>query len=165
MAPNEQQDLIARISTFLRGIGLAVEPAALAMATVLPAIWVEGGRLYFDPARLRFPGDLLHEAGHLAVAPAAERQALTGDIDRGPGEEMMAIAWSWAALVHLQLAPEVVFHDEGYKGGSQAIIENFSAGRFFGVPMLQWTGMTLEPKQARATGAPAFPAMLKWLRD
>ena len=165
MDPDKQQDLIARISAFLHDIGLPVEPASLTMATVLPAIWVECGRLYFDPTRLRFPGDLLHEAGHLAVTPAAERQALTGNIDRGPGEEMMAIAWSWAALIHLQLAPEWVFHAEGYKGGSQAIIENFSAGRFFGVPLLQWAGMTFEPKQALAASAPPFPAMLKWLRD
>ena len=54
---------------------------------------------------------------------------------------MAAIAWSWAALVHLRLDPAVVFHQEGYRGGSQSLIENFSMGRFVGVPMLRWMGM------------------------
>ncbi|MET1076853.1 MAG: hypothetical protein ABWY06_02420 [Pseudomonas sp.] len=157
--------MLERIVDFLGFIGLHVEAAEVPLDTVLPAIWVENGCLYYDPQRLRHPGDLLHEAGHLAVAPAAERTSLTGNIDRGPGEEMMAIAWSWAALTHLRLPPSSVFHAEGYRGGSQSIIDNFSAGRFFGVPMLQWTGMTLEPPQAIARGLAPFPHMLKWLRD
>ncbi len=162
---HEQQPALDLILDFLSAIGLVVEAAEVPLDTVLPAIWVEAGNLYYDPLRLRHPGDLLHEAGHLAVAPAAERNSLTGDIDRGAGEEMMAIAWSWAALTHLRLPPACVFHAEGYRGGSQSIIENFNAGRFFGVPMLQWTGMTLEPPQALARGLAPFPHMLKWLRD
>ncbi|MES2818302.1 MAG: hypothetical protein V4812_04865 [Pseudomonadota bacterium] len=41
----------------------------------------------------------------------------------------------------------------------------FSAGRFFGVPLLQWAGMTHEPKQAEAAGVEPFPAMRIWLRE
>ena len=77
----------------------------------------------------------------------------------------MAIAWSWAALVHLELDPEVVFHPAGYKGWSQTIIENFSQGRYFGVPMLQWLGMTADEQGAEDLGVAPFPHMIKWLRD
>ena len=41
----------------------------------------------------------------------------------------MAIAWSYAAGVHLGLSASLVFHEMGYRGGSQALIDNFSMGR------------------------------------
>jgi hypothetical protein len=37
--------------------------------------------------------------------------------------------------------------------------------RYFGVPALQWIGLTAEPRRARELGVPPFPHMLKWLRD
>ena len=80
---------------------------------------------------------------------------------------MAALAWSYAALRHLDLAPEIVFHPDGYKGGSQALIDAFSthaSGATIGVPLLQYYGMTLEPKFAAARGADPFPHMLRWLR-
>src|SRR5258708_1523489 len=55
---------------FLRGIGLAVSIGEIEGPTVLPGIRVVAGGLVVDPARLKHPGDLLHEAGHLAVMPA-----------------------------------------------------------------------------------------------
>jgi hypothetical protein len=77
---------------------------------------------------------------------------------------MMAIAWSYAAAVHMGLDPAVVFHDDGYQGGGSSIVENFSQGHFFGVPMLQWLGMTVEPAQSSSRGLAPFPHMLQWLR-
>ena len=68
---------------------------------------------------------------------------------------MAAIAWSYAAALHLNLAPEVVFHAAGYRGGSRSMIENFSAGRYIGVPFLKWIGLTGDN----------YPAMTRWLRD
>ena len=76
----------------------------------------------------------------------------------------MAIAWSYAAILHLQLPPDVVFHPEGYRGGSQSMLENFSAGRFLAVPMLQWLGMTLDEKRAKEAGAAPYPKMIRWVR-
>lgn len=49
----------------------------------------------------------------------------------------------------------MVFHEAGYKGGSEAFISNFSAGRYPGAPLLQWMGMTTVKE---------FPAMTLWLR-
>jgi hypothetical protein len=81
------------------------------------------------------------------------------------GEEMGAIAWSWAALMHLGLAPEVLFHPQGYKGGADALIENFSIGRYIGVPILQWKGMAFEPRIAENNGQKPFPHMVKWILE
>jgi hypothetical protein len=44
------------------------------------------------------------------------------------------------------------------------LISNFAAGRFVGTPLLQWYGMTFEPRLAQEQGVEPFPFMLKWLR-
>lgn len=66
--------------------------------------------------------------------------------------------------MHLQLPPEVVFHAAGYKGGAQSILDNFAAGRYLAVPMLQWLGLTHDETQARDLGAEPYPKMQAWLR-
>ena len=81
------------------------------------------------------------------------------------GLEMAAIAWSYAAAVHLNLDPAVVFHEEGYRGGAQTILENFQAGRYIGVPLLQYMGLTADAKRAQAINVEPYPHMLRWLRD
>jgi hypothetical protein len=154
----------ALIIAFLREIGLVVHEQALAGPTFLPGIALVDGALVVDPAQLRYPGDLLHEAGHLAVAEPARRPQISGSAGDDPAEEMMAIAWSYAAGVQLQLDPSVVFHDDGYKGGAANMREAFTSGGYIGLPMLQWVGMALDARQAEAQGLPAYPAMLRWLR-
>lgn len=149
---NPIADLIA---DFLIEIGLQVRAGAVPDLTFLPGIHVANGVLIVDEARLTYPGDLLHEAGHLAVTPATQRNSVDGDTGENGGEEMAAIAWSYAASVHLGLVPEVVFHAAGYRGGSRSLIENFSAGRYIGVPFLKWIGLTGDN----------YPAMARWLRD
>jgi len=152
-----------RILAFLDSIGIKVAAEPLGEGTFLPAMAIRGGLLVVDPDRLRYPGDLLHEAGHIAVTEPALRPALN-TVPDDPGEEMAAIAWSWAACRALGLAPEVLFHEEGYRGASRAFIENFTNGRTLGVPMLAWFGMTAEPNRAAATGLAPYPAMSRWLR-
>ena len=157
--------LTGRIVDFLRRIGLTVHAGAIPEPTVLPGIKVDHGALVVDEARLKFPGDLLHEAGHLAVVNPARRAAMHRDVGNNGAEEMCAIAWSYAAALHLGINPALVFHAEGYRGGGASILENFAQKRTFGVPMLQWAGMTFEDKQARQHGVAAFPHMRRWLRD
>jgi hypothetical protein len=77
---------------------------------------------------------------------------------------MAAIAWSYAAALHVGIDPAVVFHADGYRGGSAAILDNFSEGHFFGVPLLQWYGLTYDADQALRQGATPFPAMRQWVR-
>jgi hypothetical protein len=153
-----------KIIGFLREIGLDVRAAPIEGATVLPGITVNRGALVFDPQNLKFPGDLLHEAGHLAVKTPAERSQCTVDVGNDPAEEMMAIAWSYAAIRHLGLPPETVFHSDGYRGGSDSLLENFAAGRYLAVPMLQWIGLAYDEKRAAENGSAPYPAMRHWLR-
>jgi hypothetical protein len=156
--------LTRSIAGFLSNIGIVVESCQLRQETFLPGILIDAGRLMVDEEKLRHPGDLLHEAGHLAVVSPQRRAQLQGNVGTGDGaEEMPAIAWSWAALTHLELDPEVVFHADGYHGASASIIENFSQGYYFGVPVLQWLGMTWDEAQAVAQGVAPYPHMIKWL--
>lgn len=76
---------------------------------------------------------------------------------------MAAIAWSWAAVIELGLEPGIVFHEHGYRGGSVALVENFSAGRYIGVPVLEWLGLTAGDERAGRLGVEPFPAMMRWL--
>ena len=55
-----------------------------------------------------------------------------------------------------------MFHPHGYRGGAGAILENFSAGRYFGVPLLAAYDMCVDPGVKGKPGA--FPLMLRWLR-
>jgi hypothetical protein len=68
-----QSDLLA---TFARDVGIAVEAATLAAATLLPGLEIRGGVVRIDEERLLHPGDILHEAGHVAVSDPATRPAL-----------------------------------------------------------------------------------------
>ena len=156
--------LVQTLAAFVTSIGLEVVAAELPDPTFLPGLQIEHGRLLVDEARLRYPGDLLHEAGHLAVAPPARRPTMHHNVGDNAAEEMMAISWSYAAILHLNLDPDIVFHPDGYSGGSDSLLENFAAGRYLALPMLQWTGMALDAPTAAAQGRPAFPSMIAWLR-
>lgn len=132
----------------------------------LPGLLIENGNIIIDKENLLYAGDLLHEAAHLAVVPAAERIEICGaDIGKrkdAPAEEMMAIAWCYAACLYMGIDPAFVFHEKGYKGGGKNIIENFRQGRYIGVPVLEWLGMTNTNKENNLA---IYPAMIKWLRD
>jgi hypothetical protein len=159
------EPLTARIADFLQEIGLEVCPAELTEPCFLPGVHVARGRLLVDESRLLHPGDLLHEAGHVAIMPAAERAQRQGDVGADLGEEIGAICWSYAAAVHLGLDPAVVFHPDGYRGASDGFLENFRQGRYVGVPLLQWMELTLDEKNARERGVAPYPHMLRWLRE
>ena len=154
---------------FIRAVGIPVTFTTLPAGTFLPGALIQNGELIIDTAKLLYPGDILHEAGHIAVVPAAERGLLHNDnipqrLQR-EAEEMMAIAWSYAACIYLDIDPYFVFHENGYKGGGKELADNFNAGQYFGVPMLQFAGMSAEPGLSARLQLPAFPNMAKWLRD
>lgn len=152
------------ILEFLTEIGQPARAGAVPDEAVLPGITIDRGALVFDPGGLVAAGDLLHEAGHLAVLDPTERERVDRDAGDDGGLEMAAIAWSWAALVHLRLPPEIVFHPAGYRDGATTLIENFSAGSFIGVPVLEWLGLTATGARADALGVLPFPAMIRWRR-
>lgn len=150
---------------FLHAIGIETKEDKLSPeACFLPGLMIEEGKILVDREQLRYPGDVLHEAAHLAVVPAAERRSLAGPAigkrPDAPAEEMMAIAWSYAACIHLGIDPSFVFHNEGYQKGGSSLVENFREGRYIGVPVLEWLQMTTTKGEG-----PVYPAMIKWLRD
>ncbi|MEJ6581028.1 MAG: hypothetical protein QNL33_16030 [Akkermansiaceae bacterium] len=145
------------IIDFVREIGLAVHERAIEEPTFLPGIAVECGELVIDREKLAHPGDVLHEAGHLAIIEPSIRPTVTGDLMSNGGEELAAVAWSYAAVVHLALHPSVVFHEEGDKGGAASVIENFESGPCVGVPLLEGFGMTRYQREDVA--GPDYPKM------
>lgn len=159
-------EILQRIVTFLDEIGVPVRQGEVSPDSFLPGVRVERGALVFDPAQLRWPGDLLHEAGHIAVTPASLRGQLD---DRLQGEalapyasEVEAIAWSYAAVAHLGLDPAVLFHEGGYRGQSQALLLSFACGVYPGAFGLVQAGMTRAGINAEANIA-TYPRMQRWL--
>jgi hypothetical protein len=139
-APQFDDPVTNRIAVFLDSIGMGVHLAYIAEPTLLPGIKIEAGELLVDAARLNNPGDLLHEAGHIAVVPDLDRPHLYGDAGADGSAEMAALAWSYAACVHLGLDPSVVNYPDG----------------LIGVSLLQVWGLT--------GGVAPYPRMLRWMR-
>lgn len=163
--PSFDNPVTQRIVEFLAGIGFEVRREEVHEPTFLPGIMIDRGALVIDEEKLSYPGDLLHEAGHIAVVPPSRRRDLVIHAGDDGGEEMMAIAWSYAAAVHMGLDMTILFHEGGYRGWSSGIIDNFAAGRYSGVPTLQWIGLTYDEKWAAERGVPPFPHMIAWFRE
>lgn len=156
--------LVAQIVPFLESIGIPVLVEPVPGDSLLPGATVRGDTLVFDPETLPYPGDLLHEAGHIAVSDPATRSTQS-EVSSNPSEEMAAMAWSYAAAVQIGIDPAHVFHTDGYQGGGEGYLRSYTkGGNGIGVPMLQYYGMSAEPHQAAALGLEPFPAMARWLR-
>lgn len=154
------------ILDFLHSIGISVVEKELPNDTFLPGLSIGPNCLEVDYNKLLYPGDILHEVGHLAVTPSSDR-ALIGTNEMPEewptqGDEIATMLWSYAASVHLQLPIEYVFHPNGYKNQSEWLIENYSKGNYIGLPLLEWMGLaSKETNDANNS----FPKMIKWLRD
>jgi hypothetical protein len=159
-----QNPVTATIGDFLAQIGICMRVGETPPDSFLPGVCVDRGVLVVNESQLTYCGDLLHEAGHLAVLSSEQREAAGPAMGNDGGYEMAAIAWSYAAAVHLGLDPAIVFHSGGYRGGSQTILDNFGSARYVGVPLLEWMGMTLGPERAEKLGVAPYPKMLLWLR-
>lgn len=154
-------DVIDRIITFLREIGLEVHLSPVPSTSFLPGIQVVRNGLRVEINALKYPGDLLHEAGHLAVmTPARRNEEFPHSSD--PAEEMAAMAWSYAAAMHIGIAPEIVFHEQGYRGHAASLLDGYRRGTFNGQPILWWLGLTTP----ELPGSPSiYPKMLHWIRE
>ncbi|MBP6386031.1 MAG: hypothetical protein KA313_03590 [Pseudarcicella sp.] len=154
----EQINTLQKITDFLDEISMPYNFTNIQEQTFLEGLKIEKGALLIDLEKLKNIGDILHEAGHIAVLSPSERATMQGSLENqqyAEASEMMAIAWSYAACLHIGIDSRVVFHPEGYKGDSENIVQNFSEGRYFGVPMLQWLGLTNEH----------YPQMTRWIRE
>ncbi|MFK7933661.1 MAG: hypothetical protein AB8G22_09125, partial [Saprospiraceae bacterium] len=70
------QKLLKKITRFLTTIGLEVKEHPITGTTFLPGLKIVAGRLWVDTEQLRHVGDVLHEAGHIALEPPAVRPTL-----------------------------------------------------------------------------------------
>jgi len=153
---------ISAIVAFLGSIGIQTAEAELEEDTVLPAMTVCDGVILYDPRRLERPGDLLHEGGHIAMTDPALRPTVSdfGAAPAAQGDELGAIAWSWAAAIAAGLDSRVAFHPDAYRGEGEWLQETFAQGNYIGLPLLQYYGLA---RRSTDSGE-QYPAMIKWLR-
>jgi hypothetical protein len=161
---------IQKICTFFDEIGIKWAQCTLSdEPTFLPGIKIDQGCLQFDLEKLKYPGDLLHEAGHLAAETPERRAVMSDNVDENQDPaaslELAAVLWSYAALRYLNLPVEFVFHQEGYKGEADWLIEQFAQGSYLGLPLLQWMGLCYDERNAVSNNQAPFPHMIKWLRE
>ncbi|MFD2603368.1 hypothetical protein [Flavobacterium suzhouense] len=153
---------------FLESIGIKVIEKELDDTCFLPGLLLGSNTIYIDHSKIKYPGDILHEAGHIAVTGSNERTLIgTNQIPENwpsQGDEIAAILWSYAALKHLDLPCEFVFHKDGYKGHSDWYIENFTNQNYIGLPLLQWFGMAYSKDDAFYDEY-SFPKMKQWIRQ
>lgn len=153
-----------RCLAFLDKVGIEVDwLEAKDAAQLLDGLAIVGGRLLIDPETPVWPSDLLHEAGHIAAA-APEDRATLGPLEPDPTDEMMAIAWSYAASRECGITLRQLFHDGGYRSDGANLATAFATGHFIGAPMLGYYGMTADMQTALAQGTVSFPNMIRWLR-
>lgn len=160
---------IIKVINFLDKIGIRIIEQKSNETCFLSGLSIGPNVIYIDYERLLHPGDLLHEAGHLAVTVSEERMLI--GTDKMPkewptqGDEIAAMLWSYAALVYLELPIEYVFHSDGYKGQSAWLIDNYTSYNYMGLPLLEWMGLTYSKEKAEIMGVLPFPNMIQWIRD
>lgn len=158
------REYLPAIVTAIETVGIPVRWEPVGDDAKLPGIHIGRGGLSVDADRLRYAGDVLHEAGHLAVLAPEDRAAVTGTLRADGAEETAALAWSYAMAGRFGLPLEVVFHN-GFKAGGAWLRETFAAGHVLGQPMLQYWGMTrLDPDDPDRAHLPLYPEMGCWLR-
>jgi hypothetical protein len=152
------------ITGFLEKIGIPVSVGKVSQGSFLPGIEIVCGAIVYDPETFLHPGDMLHEAGHIALIPAEHRSKVSGNMAEQTftdgGEEIAVLLWSYAACLFIGLPPDVVFHPHGYKGQSDWLLQQYAEGTFIGLPLLQWMQLCKPGNEQ-----PGFPIMQKWLRD
>ncbi|HET6991808.1 MAG TPA: hypothetical protein VFJ43_10810 [Bacteroidia bacterium] len=157
-------EYIPAMLAFIEKIGIPTRMEKIDSETFVPGLKIENGVLFIDMEKMLYPGDLLHEAGHIAVTPGNTRATFGQDITEA-GEEIVTLLWSYAALKEIGIPEEIVFHPMGYKGQSDWLIENFRDANYIGLPLLEWMGLTASEKKAKELNIPPFPNMIRWLRE
>jgi len=154
--------LVSKLAEFVVSIGIPVGRVSIEWKTQFPGLDIRAGAVLVDEGRLLHPGNILHEAGHIAVHDPARRAALKFSPARG--EELSALAWSYAAVVKLVLDSELVFYPGSYHGWHESLQSNFAEGRYIGVPLLQRYGMAFDKRMAVERGVDPYPHMVRWVR-
>ena len=78
MISKEKSLEVKKVLSFLDEIGINIIEKQLG-ETFLPGLDLGPDGLYIDFDKLLYPGDILHEAGHLAVTDSLERKTIGTD--------------------------------------------------------------------------------------
>lgn len=156
-----REEVITRCFAFIRGIGIEIEERTITEKTFVPGITIASGRLIVDQQAMLYPGDLLHEAGHIALIPAEHRSGLNGNVadceGGSEGDEIGVLLWSYFAGIQAKVPLTEIFHPHGYKGDSEWLIENFTQKKYIGLPLLEWMGVAVKQTDGSVE-------MKSWLR-
>jgi hypothetical protein len=169
------------VLNFLSEIGMTVA-VGVTGDPFLPGVSIAGGIITYDPD-VATVGDLLHEAGHLAVIPSIFRPHLSANAEsvsdlyekwfedhprafdhpENPvgrailqSGETEAIAWSYAAAMATGVSPEELFLNGFGSDGLEDLTIGLSTGRYLGVNGLHHAGMTALRE---------FPKMIRWIQE
>ena len=133
------------IIEFITRIGIPVRPTKLADDTFIPGIKIIKGELLYDDHQILSYGDLIHEAGHIALMSPSERREISGNVAefRTPAQddELAVILWTYAVHKEIDIPIEIIFHEEGYKGDSEWLINQLQSGQYIGLPLLAYLGL------------------------
>lgn len=150
-------------------IGIPLALRDLTEATDLSGLCLASGRIHYNPDELAYPGDILFMAASLAVCHPDHRAQLSSPVKFSSdsvkaAHSMVTSAWCYAACKTIGIHPRTVFHDGGYQGQGEWLVQSFEGGQYFGLPLLQLFGMACDAQKAASQGCPAYPAMTQWLR-
>lgn len=167
-----------RVATWLNSIGLVTKPGKRSDQSFMRGIWFDCGCIVYDPDEAH-PGDLLHEAGHLAIVPARFRHFVKGEIEESLAShyddylkstvdcedatlqaiiqsgDAEAIAWSYAASLACCVDPWLCFVN-GFDGEAESVFQAIKLGCHPGINGLRASGML--------TSVRDFPHLVRWLQ-
>lgn len=177
-----------RCVDFVRSIGVPVS-LVRNVDGFLPAIRIETGGLLVDVDRC-YPGDVFHEAGHLATIPAQFRALATGELSvvqqamdewlqahpdgllSDPEDavcrqilqcgEAEATAWQYAAAHAVGLPQAWLFSPGAYDGEDDMVLFGLRTNSYLGINGLQAARWTVARRSSTIDG-PVYPEMCQWL--
>lgn len=184
MTENDEVEL-ARVVAALNSIGLPTRIQNGATGFIEGVRIVEGELLVAPSARV---SGLLHEAGHIAVAPKRFRYLISGDVDAAI-EKMFdvvkdehpdsplhravlqcsdaeATAWAFAFGTHLGYSPEFLIRDDEYDGEGQYTRLSLTLRSYLGINGLAAAGFcAVSAAVAARTARPLYPALAFWTQE
>lgn len=175
--------------SFLRALGLSVVEVP-GVSGFLPHVAVVNGALHVDVLNV-LPGDLLHEAGHLALMPSRYRskahgqlgaafKAMLSHLDEHPdglssypecrccravlqASDPEATAWQYAAACAIGLPDDLLFPANAFGGTAHEVLFALNQNTYLGIHGLRAAQWTAVSART-ARGLPVFPELAFWLQ-
>jgi hypothetical protein len=155
---DDGHEAVRKIIVWLKDKGFNVEPGTRYEQPFNTGVWLDGDLIVVDVNEVH-PGDLLHEAGHLAVLPSLIRgDVMPGDVEKVLEEvslkdmgqrdkkalfnagDQAAISWAYAAAIDANVDPWMTC-EKGFSGDAGAtVFAELRCGIFCGIEELVCSG-------------------------